>query len=212
MKGGNDRELKKVILVFLVNTLVLIMTMPNVFAQIDSYSNPTNQTSNYDVSTIYEAVGYQPLVETYSVDLSWDDLHWVFVYEGDITNPNASVWLTKEYYDSIHMTAKQIIERISDFANMDKREISVSNNSGFAINVTANVEQKSSAVYTNSAGLKITRQGNNSNYDVTANITNLTSNGSDTFIVKPTSRRFVNDSGILANVAGEVKLVFTKYN
>ena len=203
---------KRMLSSFLVIAIMFAMNITNVFAQTYKNDDATNESSSYSVNTRYEAVGYQPTIETYDVDLSWDDLHWIFVYEGDIKNPDSSVWLTKENYDSANMTAKQIIEGISNWVNKDKIEISVKNNSGFTINVTANVAQKSTDNYTNSSVLRIARENDSLNYGASASINGLVNGANDKFIVKPTSTRFVNDSGTPTDVTGEVNLVFTKSN
>ena len=204
--------MKKVVLFLLVEILSVII-VPCVYA--DTYTNddPTSETSNYGVDTIYEAAGYkQPALEVYNIDLSWDDLHWVFVYEGDITNPNSSIWIAKEYYDSANLLPKDIIADIDNWKDKDKREITVINNSGFSVNVEATVEHRSNLNYVNSAHLKVARFSDNLIFEENASITNLSNNMNGKFVVKPTSTSFVNNTGTTTSVTGEVYLTFTKYN
>ena len=45
-----------------------------------------------------------------------------------------------------------------------------------------------------------------------AKIDNLMDKASESFVVKPTSKDFVNNTGTTTSVTGEVNLTFTKYN
>ena len=174
------------------------------------------------MDTIYDSEIYVAPIESYDVDLSWDDLHWVFVYEGDITNPVRKVWLTKENYDTLNENSQQptlndkngeILDNINNLASPGVN-IVIQNNSSFALDVSATIEQIANvANYTNAAGLQIgVDLGENTTYASEASVSALSSNTDTKFIVKPTATRFVNNTGNTANVTGEVNLTFTKSN
>lgn len=188
----------------------------NVYAA-NTYTNDdeTNSPSNYSVNTTYEAGTYIPPIETYNVDLEWDDLHWIFIYSGDITNPTTKVWMTKAEYDALRNGSDPnefnltILNNINQYKNHDEVQIMITNHSGFTVNVLASIEQKSSTNYTNSAMLKINNI-NNSTWDSSSHINGLAHNSNSHFKIKPQAPRFVNDSGTTVNVTGEIKLTFTK--
>lgn len=186
----------------------------------DNYSavnNETSQTTTTDIDTTYESASYTAPVEMYDIDLSWDDLHWVFVYQGEASNPTNYVWLTKEAYDALYasssaLSSNEINGEILGMSNLPTPEltISVENHSVFAVDVAGTVNNKNVANYTNPAGLKMALKTNTPSYDTTANIPALTTNASADLLVKPTAVRFVNNAGVSTNVTGEVTLTFTK--
>ena len=187
----------------------------------DNYNAVTseNENVNVEIDTTYESTAYTSPVEMYDVDLSWDDLHWVFVYEGDITNPTNNVWLSKEAYDALNASMSNLSENevngaiLNDIDNLAAPDLNIDviNHSVFAVNIAGSVEQKTNANYTSSAGLQIALEvPENITYATTANISALATNANANLLVKPTAARFVNDAGVSVNVSGEVKLTFTK--
>ena len=184
-------------------------------------STAIDEDKDYDISTKYESTAYVAPVETYDVDLSWDDLHWVFVYEGDITNPTKNVWLTKEKYEEVRADMQleenelngAILENANNLQNPTV-SITVENNSDFAVDVLAAIEQKNNVEnYTNPAGLQIAVDvPENVTYGNQANISALANSATASMLIKPTVSRFVNNTGATANVLGEVKITFTKTN
>ena len=204
---------KKMLMIFLIQVIVIANKMPEVMARTYTNDDFANEASNYSVDTTYEAIGYKTAVETYNIDLSWDDFHWVYVYEGEIDNPNTSIWIAKEYYDDANMSPQEIIADINNWKDKDKREITITNNSGFAVNVSANIENKTNENYANSANLQIASFDDaNMSFSSSANVTNLTDSSNVKFVVKPTSQKYVNNTGTIANVTGELNLIFSKYN
>ena len=195
---------------------IFIITIPNVNAS-NTYTNDdvTSSPSSYSVNTTYEAGTYIPPIEAYNVDLEWDDLHWIFIYSGDIKNPTKKVWMTKADYEAFRNGTDPnefnltILNNINQYKNYDEVQIMVTNHSGFAVDILASIEQKSNINYTNSAALKINNT-NNSTWDDSAQISGLSHDNSSYFKIKPQASRFVNDSGTTVNVNGEVKLTFTK--
>lgn len=186
------------------------------YTEIDDESNDSTGT---DVNTSYDSAAYVSSVETYDVNISWDDLHWVFVYEGDVTNPVRSVWVTKEYYDTVgvekqHLSVNElngdILDNTPNLAE-PKLGIVVENNSVFAVDLTATVESVSNTNYTNPAGLQVAIESTTTSaYASEASTTNLTTGNTVNVLVKPTATRFVNDTGATANVTGEVALTISK--
>ena len=196
--------------------LVIVFAIQNVNAA-NTYTNDdiTSSPSNYSVNTTYEAGTYIPPTEAYNVDLEWDDLHWIFIYSGEITNPTTKIWMTKAKYDSLRNGTDPnefnltIINNTNQYKNHDEVQIMVTNHSDFSVNILASIEQKSDTNYTNSASLKINDM-NSSTWDDFAQISGLVHEENGYFKIKPQASRFVNDSGTTVNVNGEVKLTFTK--
>lgn len=194
----------------------IFAAIPNVLAH-NSYTNEdeTSSPSNYSVNTTYEAGTYIPPIEVYNIDLEWDDLHWIFIYSGNITNPTSKVWMTKAEYDSYRNGKDSnefnliVLNNINQFKDHDVAQINITNHSVFDVNISATIEDKVNANYTNSAVLQVATE-NNSNWNNQSTINNLSNNSSSYFKIKPQSARFVNDSGTTVNVLGEVKLTFTK--
>ena len=191
----------------------------------DNYSavnNETDDTTNVDINTTYESAPYTAPVEMYDINLSWDDLHWVFVYEGEASNPSRYVWLSKEAYETLYASMPTLStneingEILNDMDNLDDPDlnIAVENRSVFAINVVGSVETKNNVDnYTNPAGLKIALETTEPmTYANSASISALSTNTNANLLVKPTAVRFVNNDGVSTNVTGEVKLTFTKSN
>jgi hypothetical protein len=185
----------------------------------DNYNGLTDD-SNYGIDTSYDSANYEAPYESYDIDLSWDDLHWVFVFEGEITNPTREVWVTKEYYDEIGNTEQlssnelngEILDSINDLENSTVRII-VENNSAFEVDVYGSIEQKSNENYTNAAGLKIAvDEAENITFENQAEALNLSKGNNMNLLVKPTATRYVNDSGVTTTVTGEIKLTFSKSN
>lgn len=181
--------------------------------------NTFDEDSNYDLPTTYDSEIYIAPMETYDVDLSWDDLHWVFVYEGDITNPSKKVWLTKVAYEEIKANSQQTVlnelngEILNSISSLETPEVDVivENNSTFAVDVAATVENiNGEEDYTNAAGLQVAVE--NGTYASSASIQALATNTNAKLQVKPTATRFVNNTGATANVSGEVKITFAKSN
>lgn len=209
---------KKILPGLLAVTTMFTMTMPSVFAQTYNVDSQADNASNYEVDTSYESREYEAPIETYDIDINWDDLHWVFVYEGDITEPTREVWVTKENYNTIseneQLTSNElngyILDNVIDSQN-SIIDIDINNNSVFAVNILASIEQKNSETYTTSAGLKIAvNDSENITYADSATVSNLTTRASASLLVKPTATSFVNTTGTTASVTGEVNLTFTK--
>lgn len=207
----------KILSRLLVGFIVLNIIVPNVFAA-NNYTNDdvTSNISNYSVNTKYEAGTYIEPIEVYNIDLTWEDLHWVFIYSGDITNPSNSVWMTKNFYESClssdtNTLNQTILNNIDSYRSHEVVEMNVVNNSNFAVNILASVEQIDNLNYTNPAELKIAKTGEQL-WSSQASINGLAKSNNSTFLIKPTATRFVNNTGATANVTGEVKLTFTKYN
>lgn len=177
--------------------------------------------TNYDIPTAYDSEIYVAPVEVYDVNLSWDDMHWVFVYEGDITNPARKVWVTKEAYNTIkdennlenNELNGHILDSVDDL-EQPTVSISVENKSSFAVDVSASIAQKNNVQnYTNPAGLEIAVDlGNNSEFGSQATANGVLTNASTKLLVMPKATRYVNNDGAPATVAGEVVLTFAKTN
>lgn len=211
-------KVKKILSGLLVTSTMFAVTMPNVYAQTYVNGDNTKDNSNYSMDTTYESGTYVEQIETYNVELDWDDLHWVFIYDGNITNPTSSVWLTKTNYDSrrggadVNDFNHTILSNIAQYKNLDTVGIDVTNKSVFAVNIAASIEQKNNVEnYTNAAGLQVSKS-NDLTYGNQATLSSLANNANGSFVVKPTATRFVNNTGTTANVTGEVKLTFTKSN
>ena len=189
----------------------------------DHYNAVTDPVGNTGIDnpidTTYESKVYTAPVETYDVDLSWDDLHWVFVYEGDASNPSRHVWLTKEAYDTLSndmagLSSNEVNGAILNSSNLEKPKlnIAVANHSAFALNVAGSVKEiTGDSKYTNPAGLKFALEAETPSYAETVN-TNLATNGNANLFVKPTATTFVNATGVSTTVTGEVVLTFAKAN
>lgn len=208
--------MKKLLPYLLLSTILFSLLIASVSAKTYTNDDETNKTSSYSMDTIYEAGTYVELIETYNVEIDWDDLHWVFIYDGNITNPTKSVWLTKASYDSyrgntdVNEFNHTVLNNISQYKNLETVTIDVKNNGSFSVNILATIEDtNNNENYTNAAGLQVSK-ANVISYDKEANLTSLETNAEGSFLVKPTAERFVNDSGKKANVTGEVKLTFTK--
>jgi len=182
-------------------------------------ANTSEQNVNVGIDATYESAIYTAPVETYDIDLSWDDLHWVFVYEGDPSTTNNYVWLTKEKYDEESASMPDLSSNdvngaiLADKLDMPEPtlNIAISNHSVFAVDIAGSVESKNGVTnYTNSAGLQIALEETTPSYTGTVNVVGLACNGNANLLVKPTATRFVNDSGLTATVEGEVKLIFSK--
>ena len=206
---------KKLLSSFLVGVTMFSMTMPNIFAQTYTNQEETSGTSSYDMNTRYDAKEYVRPIETYNVDIVWNDLHWIFVYEGDIANPDKSIWMTKDNYDSRRTSNDDnlynydILNNIQQYSDLDTANIYVVNNSDFQVDVVASIEQVDNITnYDNSAELKVSKASDIS-YD-NENLVSLGKNANGLFLVKPTATRYVNDSDTSVNVTGEIKLSFSK--
>ena len=173
------------------------------------------------IQTTYESTSYTAPIETYDINLSWDDLHWVFVYEGNANEPVRSVWLSKEAYEEYSanrptLSSNEVNGSILDDVDNNnltvtpELNIAVSNHSVFTVVAACSVEEKTGVTnYTNPAGLKIAVEGDEPTYAGTAN-TDLATNANVNLLVKPTASRFVNNDGVSAVVTGEVRFTFTK--
>ena len=184
---------------------------------IGSNYNETNADTDYGVDTEYESVVYVAEVETYDVNITWDDLHWVFVYEGDVTSPVRKAWVTKDYYDTLsdeksYLTANEINGDILDSgANLAAPVLGmvVENNSTFSIDVEASIEDiVGNDNYTNAAGLKLSTDS--TTFDTTASISALATSTNANIFIKPTVESFVNTTGATASVTGEVTISISK--
>ncbi len=178
-------------------------------------------TVDVGINTKYESTVYTAPIETYDVDLSWDDLHWVFVYEGTAANPTKQVWLSIDAYETFRANNStlssnevngKILSQVNNLAAPDLN-IAITNHSVFAVNVVGTVEAQNDVInYTNSAGLKIALDEVNPTYNATVNVNGLATNANANLLVRPTATRFVNDNGVSTTVAGEVNISFTKAN
>ena len=184
---------------------------------IGSHSADAESNGDYGVDTEYESVAYVNSVETYDVNITWDDLHWVFVYEGEITSPVRKAWVTKDYYDTTsteksYLTANEINGDILDnSANLPAPVLGmvVENNSTFAVDVAAAIEDiNGNENYTNAAGLKLSTDS--TIFDTTASVSALANSASANIYVKPTTEAFVNTTGATASVTGEVTISISK--
>ena len=184
---------------------------------IGSHSAGAEANGNYGVDTEYESAAYVTSVETYEVNITWDDLHWVFVYEGEIASPVRKAWVTKEYYDTTsteksYLSANEINGDILDnVASLPAPVLGmvIENNSTFAVDVEAAIENVSNNDnYTNAAGLKLS--ADSTNFDTTASLPALANSASANIYVKPTTEAFVNTTGATASVTGEVTISISK--
>lgn len=168
------------------------------------------------IDTEYASAQYAS-VDTYDVNITWDDLHWVFVYEGNIASPDRKVWVTKEYYDTTsdqksYLNANGINGYIlENAANLTAPVLGivVENNSDFAVDVQAAIENiTGNDKYTNAAGLQLSTDS--STFATTASILDIANGADANILVKPTAESFVNTTGDTASVTGEVTISISK--
>jgi len=211
---------KKMLGGFLVGATMFALTTPSVFAIEADYTGQTTDTTGQNLDTTYRTAEYVAPVEYYDIDISYNDLNWVFVYEGDITNPNDSVWVNSETYylntsgkegDTLNEARKTLLDYDLDPAIA----IDVTNNSGFDVDAQAKVVDKTNeeADYKYSAGLQLAVGDINNDFGTfqseTVNAT-VSNTSTKKFGVKPTATKFVNDVAGTVQVIGEVNLTFSK--
>ena len=201
---------------FFIAVAMFSITIPNIFSKTFNNENEKKEVASYDMKTRYDAQVYVRQMETYDVDLLWSDLHWIFVYEGDITNPTKSIWMTKTNYDnhrgsySDNIYNNEIIKNIKQYSNLDIASVYVTNKSKFNVGVVASIKQIDNITnHNNLAELKISKDGGVS-YDNKIKLVSLLKNTKELFLIKPMTTKYVNNSNNTVNVIGKLKLLFTK--
>lgn len=220
---------KKLLTSLLVGATMFAMTIP-VFAQQENATS-SNQTIDTQYSTVEHEV--QVPVETYDVSITWNNLHWIFVYEGSPSNPTRYQWITENNYAELateyntqDSKAEAVLEGnyTTDYSWKNAPEyawLMVMNNDSGAINASASVGQKANQTdYTSPANLQVAYNDGvginysavpSLNYSTTSTKSNLGYHGMVYFWVKPTVDRYVNNTGNIASVAGEIEFTFSKY-
>ena len=210
---------KKLLSSLLVGATMFAMTVQSVSAE--PYNAETTDTTGKSINTEYRTAEYIGEVEYYNVDIDYDDLYWTFVYEGDITNPDKGVWTSTSAYN-LATNGKEGNELESEKRYILDHQVDntviflkVTNNSGFKVNAQAEVVDKveTGTTYTTSAGLQIAFSDDYAELGTFQSeplIKTLSNEAYQRYGVRPTATRFVNDSGDTAQVAGEIKLTFSK--
>lgn len=219
---------KKLLGGLLVGATMFAKTVPAVYAQ-TNYHQPTTDTEGQSIDTQYKTVEYTAPVEYYDIDISYDDLSWVLVYEGDIAEPDRSTWIRESYYNEHKDNVANLNSWYGDILNGDMLNqidldcyvpIAVNNNGDFVVDAQAQIVNKtdSNSDYTTAAGLKLAiddlmthERGQWQDGPVSGQVI-PNKQEPRIFYVMPTATRFVNDSGETATVTGEVKLTFSKPN